>query len=215
MEDAAQGVTDRIIDPLTAILATASYGAVEMQELRARASTGTVSSSDVCSWLRDAELHYAEIADAAAHINRILNERSASSEAAGETRAGAGEAKQRKRVLVVDNEPAILRVVRRMLRNHAVECVAGAREALARIEAGNDYDVILCDIVMPGMTGLDLYEALLLEHAEVARRLVFVTAGTDSAKTAELRRLEPMRFIDKPFHAATLTSALERVAHSP
>jgi hypothetical protein len=46
----------------------------------------------------------------------------------------------------------------------------------------------------------------------MASRLVFVTAGTDTARTAELRRLEPMRFIDKPFHAATLAHALERVA---
>lgn len=208
MTDATPGVNERLIDPLTAILATASYGAVEMQELRARASTGTVSPSDVCLWLRDAEQHYAEIADAAAHLNRLLNEQRAGSS----ERPGVTGTKQGRRVLVVDNEPAILRVVRRMLRSHEVECVAGAREALARIEAGADYDVILCDIVMPGMTGLELYEALLDKHAAIARRLVFVTAGTDTAKTAELRRLEPMRFIDKPFHAATLAHALERVA---
>ena len=64
-------------------------------------------------------------------------------------------------MLVVDDEPALTRVLDRALsKHHDVDAVTSARDALARIEAGERFDVIVSDLMMPEMTGMALYEEI-------------------------------------------------------
>ncbi len=91
---------------------------------------------------------------------------------------------RRGRVLVVDDEPAIGRAMTRALqRDHDVFVVHDAREALPTIAAGAVFDVIFCDVMMPGMTGMEFFEALRDANPELARRIVFVTGGAFTAQT--------------------------------
>lgn len=86
--------------------------------------------------------------------------------------------KRRGRVLVIDDEPAIGRAITRVLQaDHDVFMVTAAREAVASIAAGQVFDIILCDLMMPEMTGMDFHAALARDWPSLVSRIVFVTGG--------------------------------------
>jgi len=86
----------------------------------------------------------------------------------------------RGRVLVVDDDVMVGRSVRRVLgRWHEVEVVDSGQAALAKLlEDGVEYDAILCDLMMPGLSGWDVHAALASERPDLVDRLVFMTGGT-------------------------------------
>jgi two-component system cell cycle sensor histidine kinase/response regulator CckA len=106
----------------------------------------------------------------------------------------------RGRVLVVDDEEAVTRVLVRVLGGaHDVEVCHDGRAALPRLLAGAPYDLILCDLMMPNVTGIELYDTLLLARPEQAQRFVFLTGGatTETARAFLARVARPI--VDKPF----------------
>ncbi|WP_407737800.1 two-component regulator propeller domain-containing protein [Hyalangium sp.] len=107
----------------------------------------------------------------------------------------------RGRVLVVDDDSLVGAALRRMLvREHHVEVMANSRQALELLTSpGGDFDVILCDLMMPEMTGMELHERLEKAAPERARRMVFITGGayTPSARSF-LERVSNPR-VEKPF----------------
>jgi two-component system, cell cycle sensor histidine kinase and response regulator CckA len=104
----------------------------------------------------------------------------------------------RGRILAVDDEPMILRALRRMLREHDVVCVEDARLAVTMLDRGEHFDVILSDMMMPQMTGMDFYERLLVDHPDDARRIVFMTGGAITARVADFLSVVPNVCLDKP-----------------
>src|SRR5262249_46312247 len=91
-------------------------------------------------------------------------------------------AARRARVLVIADEPLIAQVIQRGLTNPHVVVASHGRDALARIEAGETFDVVLCDLMMPELSGMDIHEYLSREHPALARRMVFMTGGAFTAK---------------------------------
>jgi two-component system NtrC family sensor kinase len=83
----------------------------------------------------------------------------------------------RGRVLVVDDEPLILRMMMHALRDHDIVAVTSASDALDRC-ASRGFDVILCDLMMPGMSGMAFYEELRKAQPGMEERIVFMTGGT-------------------------------------
>ncbi|HEX9295081.1 MAG TPA: response regulator [Polyangiaceae bacterium] len=114
------------------------------------------------------------------------------------------------RVLVVDDEPRIGSAIARILTPvYEVTTVYTARDALAKLESGERYDVILCDIMMPEMSGIDLYRALEQSAPEVARRMIFMTGGPFSTRgTSFLETLSNPR-LEKPFSPDALRSLIQ------
>jgi len=103
------------------------------------------------------------------------------------------------RVLVVDDEPQIGRVIRAALRTHEVDSVISASDALAKLRAGERFDVIICDLMMPEMTGMDLFEELRGYGLGLERDLVFITGGAFTERAQEfLARVQNVR-LEKPF----------------
>jgi CheY-like chemotaxis protein len=132
-------------------------------------------------------------------------------------RAAAADSVGRARtsVLVVDDEPLILKVVAQILGvEHAVTCEASARAALERFRSGQRFDVVLCDLMMPSFTGIDLYDALIEIDREQARAVLFLTGGAFTPRAeAFLARIENAT-IEKPFNQATLLRRVrEFLAH--
>ncbi|MEO7730190.1 MAG: ATP-binding protein, partial [Kofleriaceae bacterium] len=111
----------------------------------------------------------------------------------------------RPRVLVVDDEPAVGNMLGRILRADCdVIVLTGGEDALRRVASGERYDVIVTDVMMPVMTGLELRERLLVVAPEQGRRVVFVTGGAFTAATAaHLEQLDVPR-MTKPFEATEL-----------
>jgi PAS domain S-box-containing protein len=119
------------------------------------------------------------------------------------------------RVLVVDDEPAVGLAVRRVLKDHDVTVVTTAQEALTRIAAGAEFDVILSDLMMPGMSGMDLYGVLVRQNPKMAARVVFVTGGAFTPEAnAFLDRIANER-MEKPFHFKQLRELVRKFVKQP
>jgi CheY-like chemotaxis protein len=128
--------------------------------------------------------------------------------------AAAGAAR-RGSVLVVDDEPMVGRVLAMTLRSeHDVTVVASAASALTLLERGDAFDVILCDLSMPGVDGQQLYERLCVTRPDLASRMIFMSGGAIAGRAA--RFLEDMagRRIDKPFQTAHLLELLREKVRS-
>jgi CheY-like chemotaxis protein len=106
----------------------------------------------------------------------------------------------RARVLVIDDEVQIANTLRELLAaEHDVVATTDARDALAILESGREFDVIFCDLMMPGMSGMDLYERLEELQTGVERRIVFMTGGAFTARGAEFLASVENRRLEKPF----------------
>ena len=118
------------------------------------------------------------------------------------------------RVLVVDDEVAVGRTIQRLLGDrHEVAVVTSGREAIALLEGGDDFDVILCDMSMPDVTGMDLYSRISERRPEVAVRFVFMTGGSFHPRTREFLESCSNARIDKPFDLNALRALVkDRIA---
>ena len=117
---------------------------------------------------------------------------------------------RRGRVLIIDDEVAFASSLKRILsRDHEVELLVRAGDALAQIRAGTRYDAILCDLMMPEMTGME-FHALLLDLApEQADRMILVTGGAFTIAAQQfLERLRTPWF-EKPCVVADLRAAVD------
>lgn len=117
-------------------------------------------------------------------------------------------------VLIVDDEVAFANSLRRLLSSeHAVSIVASGREALTRVRGGERYDVILCDLMMPEMTGADLHAVLTETAPDQAKRIIFITGGAFSPSSQRFLEDVPNLCFEKPCDIQKLRSAIrEQIA---
>lgn len=130
---------------------------------------------------------------------RVLLEAAASPPDAA-TDAGAASASpgSRARVLVVDDEPAVAAIVARALEAHEVTVATGGADALALCRE-RAFDVILCDVTMPGADGIAFWEALRDDGRGLERRVAFMTGGTFTQRARDFLGRVPNRCLEKPF----------------
>jgi two-component system cell cycle sensor histidine kinase/response regulator CckA len=117
-------------------------------------------------------------------------------------------------VLVVDDEPAIGVVLRRVLSEYDVTLATSVTQALQLIEAGTVFDVILSDLMMPERSGIDFYEALARIDPLQAARIVFVTGGAFTPLAAEFLARVPNERLRKPFEASRLRELVRKILAS-
>ncbi len=119
----------------------------------------------------------------------------------------------RAKVLVVDDEPRIGTAIARILGpGHEITAVHSAEEALAHLERGEEYDVILCDVVMPKMSGPDLYRAIESRVPRFSPRVVFMTGGPLSTRGSEVPDNATNAHLEKPFSPEAIRDAVARFA---
>jgi PAS domain S-box-containing protein len=122
---------------------------------------------------------------------------------------------RRGRVLVVDDEPPLAQSLRRTLaREHDVVAVSSGRAALDLVTSGERFDVILCDLMMPEITGMDLSERLAREAPEAARAMVFMTGGAFTPRARDFLDDPSRRRIEKPFDLETLRALVRELVGS-
>ncbi|MDQ3366617.1 MAG: response regulator [Myxococcota bacterium] len=118
---------------------------------------------------------------------------------------------RRGRIMVIDDEVLVLRgVVRVLSKQHDVVPIVIAREALALCSAGERFDLILCDLMMPDMTGMQLHHELSLVAPEQADRMIFLTGGAFSAEARRFLSEDPKEHLEKPFEPANLRAIVQR-----
>jgi CheY-like chemotaxis protein len=114
--------------------------------------------------------------------------------------SGSELTERRARVLVIDNDPSIVKVVRLML-GSGVDVTASTdpQQALKDIGEGARFDLILCDLLMQPLTGANFHRLLLESAPELAPRTVFMTGGAYTASAQKFLCGLPNAWIDKPF----------------
>jgi CheY-like chemotaxis protein/anti-sigma regulatory factor (Ser/Thr protein kinase) len=117
---------------------------------------------------------------------------------------------RRGRVLVVDDEPLLLEAVRRVLEeDHDVLTASNGHEALEML-ANDVFDLVLCDLMMPGMTGQELFARIEAGDRGIARRVVFLTGGAVTPGAHKALEEAVNGYIQKPFDPEELRSFVKK-----
>lgn len=115
-----------------------------------------------------------------------------------------------RRLLVVEDDPLVAAALVRVLSPpDDVEVVTSGRDAIARVEGGARYDRILCDLMMPEASGVDVHDALSRIAPDQAARLVFMSGGAFTERTRAFLETWPGPFLEKPVDLAALRRVLD------
>ena len=123
----------------------------------------------------------------------------------------AVESEQQGRILVIDDDPAVLRLLQQLVaRKHEVVAVESAVEGLKVLEADQSFDLVLCDLMMPGMGGEELLRSVDRRWPQLASSVVFMTGGAFTPSAAAFLASIPNARIQKPFQPIALFGVLQR-----
>jgi two-component system, cell cycle sensor histidine kinase and response regulator CckA len=104
------------------------------------------------------------------------------------------------RLLVIDDEPLVARSLKRVLRDHDVTLASTGEQAVDLLTSnGSHFDLVLCDLMMPGMTGMDVFGAVTDKMPELADRFVFMTGGAFTSGARDFLDHVANERIEKPF----------------
>ena len=115
------------------------------------------------------------------------------------------------RILLADDDQGSLDLVRRALEmdGHAVVTASDGLEALARLGSDGPFDVLVADVHMPGLTGIELAAKALASLPHL--RLVLISAFPDVLEQARLLRAPAMRVAAKPFSIEKIRAEVRAV----
>lgn len=113
------------------------------------------------------------------------------------------------RILIVDDEEMLATALARSLRGHEVHTANHGVEALEASSATR-FDLILCDLIMPGMTGMEVFEAMVVQDPSVRRRFVFMTGATLTEDARAFAEQADAPVLEKPFSRSDLVAVLDR-----
>jgi len=108
------------------------------------------------------------------------------------------------RVLVIDDEAQIRSLERLLGRHHEVVTAESGAAAIELFERDQNFDLIICDMMMPAVSGMDLHKWLVDKNPDLAENVLFITGGAFTPKTREyLARVDNLQ-VEKPFDAKDL-----------
>lgn len=114
-------------------------------------------------------------------------------------------------ILLIDDEPALARAIAKALGEHQVLIETSGTEAIHRLEEGLVPDLILCDLMLPGLRGPEIYQRACALAPSLSRRFVFITGGAFTPSTEEFARAHEDRVFQKPLDLAVLRADVERI----
>ncbi|MDF3068673.1 MAG: sensor histidine kinase [Polyangiaceae bacterium] len=119
------------------------------------------------------------------------------------------------RVLIVDDEPAILRALSRVLSGYQVTRALSGKEAIAHIEASGPFDVVFCDVMMPELSGIDVFERAKQVCPGQEQRIVFITGGAFTEHAARFIESIDNPKLGKPFDAGEVRALVKALTRDP
>ncbi len=121
----------------------------------------------------------------------------------------------RGRVLIIDDDPLVGRSMARLLQAaHEVTVLTSPAEALARLQRGERWDAILCDLMMPELSGMDVEERLQKFAPDVLPRIVYLTGGAFTDRARKFLA-EGRPFLEKPVEAPALRARVAELVKRP
>jgi PAS domain S-box-containing protein len=118
----------------------------------------------------------------------------------------------RLKVLVIDDEPMMRSLVARLLAGrYEVTSAESVRAALSFLNQSSDYQVILCDLMMPGESGMDFFSVIRRLYPDLLERVAFITGGAVTPDTSKFLEMAARPVLNKPFDFESLLAFVERV----
>jgi CheY-like chemotaxis protein len=118
----------------------------------------------------------------------------------------------KKNVLVIEDEPIIARVCSRILALDGYDSsIADSGETALDMFNEKEYDIYICDIKMPGMSGIEFYNFIKKDHPDRINRLIMITGDLLSSETREFLRDINIPYILKPFTPDELREAIDKL----
>jgi CheY-like chemotaxis protein len=119
----------------------------------------------------------------------------------------------RHRVLIIDDEELLIRSFARILgRDHDITALSSATEALRQAAAGESWDVILCDLQMPVVDGVEFFERLHRSRPDLAARVAFVTGGAFTPRAQSFLERNTRPTAQKPVEPEGLRALVRQIA---
>src|ERR1700720_1264742 len=114
------------------------------------------------------------------------------------------------KILLVDDEPGMLRYIRTLLEvdDYKVETASTGEEALQQVEKGMVPDLVLLDVLMPGIDGLETLERL--RRMKPGMKVVMLSCVNDARKVVQAMRLGAHDYLTKPFQKAELDAVIDQ-----
>lgn len=114
------------------------------------------------------------------------------------------------KILLVDDEPGMLRYIKTLLEvdDHHVETATTGEEALERVQKGLAPDLVLLDLLMPGIDGLETLESI--RKLQPSAKVVMLSCVNDTKKVVQAIRLGAADYITKPFQKAELDAVIDQ-----
>jgi CheY-like chemotaxis protein len=109
-----------------------------------------------------------------------------------------GAAESRARILLVDDDPPILHVLQHVLRDYETHVAYNGQEALARCRQ-ESFDLVVCDMMMPDITGMEVYERMRQSDEAQANRFLFITGGGLDHQIEQFLQVHASHCVRKPF----------------
>ena len=103
------------------------------------------------------------------------------------------------RVLVIDDEPLVCRTLSRILSPHIV-CEANTAEEGIALCLQEDFDIILCDLLLPDKNGDEIYKEIQIKQPGLEKRFVFMTGNTFSDRARDFLTAIKNPYFEKPFN---------------
>ena len=119
---------------------------------------------------------------------------------------------KRAKILIIDDDRGILRALRRLLKKHEVTIAHSGREAVGTLTSKEEFDLVLCDLMMPDMTGMDVYDAVKASREDLVEKIVFMTGGVFTERAREFIATVQNEILEKPIDVRNLVAMAERVA---
>lgn len=120
--------------------------------------------------------------------------------AEGARRTTAELSGPRARILVIDDDELVAKTASRVLgHEHEVLTAGGGREAINVLLEDGDFDLVLCDLMMPEMNGMELHAEVQHRRPELSERFVFITGGASVPQAREFLASVPNMHVEKPF----------------
>ncbi len=117
------------------------------------------------------------------------------------------ESERGARLLVIDDDPGVARALRRVLLQENVTVAIGGRAGIAALEQGQ-FDAVLCDVMMPDLSGMDVHRRLSEIRPGAELTIVFVTGGTFTEDARSFLASVPNHCLEKPFAVEDVRAAV-------
>lgn len=123
------------------------------------------------------------------------------------------ERSERRRILIVDDDRPVAAAIALELEAHDVVVASSGREALGILRRDKKFDMILCDLMMPEVSGIDVYESLRLVDSTLLGRVVLMTGGAFTVRACQFLSRVDVPVVEKPFDAEQLHALVQTFEH--